>query len=485
MNIRIYRIAIWLFISVIVCSCEDYLDIIPKGQRVPKTLDDYAAFLENPSLTTLGDYEKKYLVNEFYEDPTYMHSNLLNEIHYYWLENQDRIEETESSGCYELNYSAIFYMNLIINDVPGISTSSENEKLYAKELVAQAKAIRALHYFHLINTYAKAYNPETATIDGGVPYVITSDDFELIPHQETVAKIYEHMLADLNEAIPDLPLEPKNFMYPGRAAGYALRARIHLFMHNWQEAFNDANEALKLNDYIFDYVAYYREYIDPEGVGHTIQDDQNAFSGLPRITYTLGEKENLLVKGGHALTTSLEITLQLPLQDSVENEFCTRGPERFEEGDTRFLCVFYRNEESGYYESKFRDNKNYGGLRTTEVYLIRAECHARLGELDEAMGDLNALREKRIVDYQPLSASSLSEAIELIRHERDVELMGTDMMFYDMKRFNTEPEFQRTLVKKDEQGIIRTLKPDSELWVMPFPISVTSLNPNIKQNTTI
>jgi len=103
------------------------------------------------------------------------------------------------------------------------------------------------------------------------------------------------------------------------------------------------------------------------------------------------------------------------------------------------------------------------------------------------MDDLNALRKKRIIAsvYQPLSASSLKEAIDYIRKERDVELLGSGMMFYDMRRFNTETEYQRTMVKKDDKGIMHSLKPDSELWVMPFPKSVTDQNTDLKQNTKI
>ena len=79
----------------------------------------------------------------------------------------------------------------------------------------------------------------------------------------------------------------------------------------------------------------------------------------------------------------------------------------------------------------------------------------------------------------------MKEAIDYIRKERDVELLGSGMMFYDMRRFNTETEYQRTLVKKDDKGIMRSLKPGSELWVMPFPKSVTDQNTDLKQNTKI
>ena len=57
MNRKIFRVAVLVFWTSVVCwSCEDYLDIIPKGKRVPKTLEDYAAFLQNPAFTVGGTY---------------------------------------------------------------------------------------------------------------------------------------------------------------------------------------------------------------------------------------------------------------------------------------------------------------------------------------------------------------------------------------------------------------------------------------------
>ena len=152
MNKNNIQLLVVLFFTVVgIWSCEDYLDIVPKGKKVPKSLDDYAAFLQNPYLTVLGaDYFKRYMVNEFYQDPAYIRTNPLNEIHFYWREDLDRIGIYESDGSYTGNYRAIFYMNLIINDVPSISVSTDEERKRARSLVAQAKVCRALHYFHLV-----------------------------------------------------------------------------------------------------------------------------------------------------------------------------------------------------------------------------------------------------------------------------------------------------------------------------------------------
>ena len=476
----------WLFSSLLFSGCNDYLDLIPKGKKVPTTLEDYRAFLQDPNVYTTGDFHKTYIVNEFKIDD-YMKSDPVSATNYFWLEDGDRISNLEYDGNYTNNYDAIYAANLVVEGVPTVSVNGEAEVKKAKAIIAQGKVLRVLHYFHLINSYAKAYDPATAATDGGIPYSTSSNNFETPIPQRTVGEVYGYMLNDLNSAIPDLPEEADNFMEANKAAGYALRARVYLFMKNFEEALKDADEALKRNDYIFDMVAYHREYVDPNGTGVNIQGDGAAIGGLPRITYSLGVRENLLVTGGINGVNSVTRPGNLPIKDSLENQHCTRDSSRYEVGDTRFLCTYYRSTAAGYYQYRRGDNMNIGGLRTTEVYLIRAECYARQGELQKAMNDLNALRVKRIVArvYQPLTATTRLEAINHIRHERDAELLGSDMMFYDMRRFNTETEYQRTMVKKDEDGIIRTLRPESELWVLPFPMNVTRFNPNLKQNTSI
>lgn len=54
--------------------------------------------------------------------------------------------------------------------------------------------------------------------------------------------------------------------------------------------------------------------------------------------------------------------------------------ERFEEGDTRFLARWkqYSENQDIYYKGMCNGYFNYGGLTTTEAYLIKAECQARL-----------------------------------------------------------------------------------------------------------
>lgn len=493
---RNYLLHTLIFLSagcLLLVGCDDYLDIKPKGKKVPSTLADYRAFLEASYVYTLGQNDR-YLVNEFLFQPTSLNSYPLVKANYQWIEEGgDRISLTNTESAYEGNYKGVYFANLIINDVPSLKKSGQAEEDEANELEAQGKVLRALHYFNLINTFAKAYNAATADSDVGVPIITASDDFESVIPQKSVADCYRLMLDDLTSALPYLPETSKSFMQPDKAAGYALLARVQLFMKDFDNAFTNADEALKRRSYIFDMVAYHTTNI---GKGASIQGGPSGkFSGLPRITYTLGKDENILMAHGNSMTELQGfLTSMIPMKDSVGGQNYVRDSSRFELGDTRFLCNFYRNTSMGVYAYQRRDDVNAGGIRTTEVYLMRAECYARKGELGKAMDDLNAIRRKRIINYpvpglpanftyKDLTASTITEAMDYIRHERDVELMGSGMMFYDLRRFNTEPAYRRTLVKVDHERIRRTLEPDSDLWIMPFPKTVTNYNSAIKQNT--
>ena len=103
------------------------------------------------------------------------------------------------------------------------------------------------------------------------------------------------------------------------------------------------------------------------------------------------------------------------------------------------------------------------------------------------MNTLNAVRQTRIRPevYQPLTASTLTEAIELIRRTKDNELIFSIVPFADARRFNQEGTYARTITKTYE-GETYTLRPDSHLWTMPFPAGAINNpgNGSIQQNVS-
>jgi hypothetical protein len=144
------------------------------------------------------------------------------------------------------------------------------------------------------------------------------------------------------------------------------------------------------------------------------------------------------------------------------------------------------------------------------MYLTRAECLLRGGNanIPAAMAILEKLRERRIKPeaYVPMSVNTQAEAIAALKRVARNENFATSKNFLDMKRWNaTETEWQTTLTKTltlAPQGFMPlggnpmngwmpippvitrsyTLRPDSPLWIFPFPQVATNYNPNLTQN---
>ena len=131
------------------------------------------------------------------------------------------------------------------------------------------------------------------------------------------------------------------------------------------------------------------------------------------------------------------------------------------------------------------------GMRTAEVCLILAEAMARLNDLSGSVEVLNQLREKRIKGSEAVlpEPATQREMMQEIINERRKELLFGFSRFWDLKRFNTEADCAKTitrtfpLVTTTVEQKIYTLKPDSRLYITPFPVAAREKNPNLTLNT--
>lgn len=462
-----------LMCCVMCSSCNDYLDIVPKGNKIPTTLADYEALLRDEY--TIGQTSISnalYLLNDYYVTVSNLNSPTLTRANYMWDETADRIllNNADESTYYQL-YAAISSCNLIIENVPSATEATDAERA---EVIAYAKVIRSLCYFVLANYYADTYDAATAGEKLSVP-LITSANINAPSQQVTIQVIYDFIIQGVQEAIGEgLPEQSMTVIHPNLGAAYALLARVYLQMQNYSEALNYANLALEQNDQLYDWNAYYDEHRS------TIENPED-YTGLPTPT-DYSYVENYYFRCGNGSPNYTTNELNIPVERA----------ERFEEGDARFLSRWklYSQNQDTYYRGVGNGYFNWGGLTTTEVYLIKAECQARLaqgGDFTEAMNTLNAVRQTRIRPevYQPLTASTLTEAIELIRRTKDNELIFSIVPFADARRFNQEGTYARTMTKTYEDETY-TLRPDSHLWTMPFPAGAINNpgNGSIQQNVS-
>ncbi|MDD4639647.1 MAG: RagB/SusD family nutrient uptake outer membrane protein, partial [Bacteroidales bacterium] len=141
------------------------------------------------------------------------------------------------------------------------------------------------------------------------------------------------------------------------------------------------------------------------------------------------------------------------------------------------------------------------GPTVAEMYLIMAECHARLNQLPEAQTAVNTLRAKRINNTAPanvinLTFSSKQDAITKILQERRRELAFVQR-WNDVRRLNNNDDpnddvvmtrsfygYSSSAILNNEGLKTYTLPKDSRRFAVPIPYTdIVAGQGVIKQNT--
>lgn len=435
-------------------SCDSYIDIMPKGNKVPTTLADYEPLLRAEyNVNYLPCLQALYLINDKYTYASTARSTTsLQTINYMWREEYDRTEFNSSTeDMFEYGYGILSTVNTIINEVPNATEATEAEK---NEVMAYAYAIRAMVLHQIVNFYANAYDPSKADTTPGIP-LIYSGELYAPYHQGTVKEVYDQIISDLNKAIElDVPEKSMTIVHPSRAAVEAALARVYLSMWEYDKALTHAQAALDRKSDLYDWIELYNQ-------NKSKVDDPDNYLNINSPMDATGVENIWFMNGScNPNTTNVDVVIS------------PERASRFEDGDMKFRVRWkpYQASNDYYYRGVLSGYFNWGGITTPEVFLIKAECLARAGKYPEAMDALNTVRLKRIHPdvYQPATASNEAEAIEQIRRTKENELVGSIFPFIDMKRYNAEGKYPRTLTKVFDDETY-TLSPTSHMWTMVFP----------------
>jgi hypothetical protein len=166
--------------------------------------------------------------------------------------------ENDVSNKWARLYESIQRANGFMARVSGMNEIGEDVK---RQYLAEARFLRALHYFELLKFW------------GGVPYYdettnVNVEYADLKKPRSSAEEIRSHILADLEEAIARLPVTWPEDEY-GRAtkgAAYALRGKVYLYNREWKNAASDFEEVVynKSNNYGYaldnDYARIFKLY---------------------------------------------------------------------------------------------------------------------------------------------------------------------------------------------------------------------------------
>ncbi|MFD2827082.1 RagB/SusD family nutrient uptake outer membrane protein [Leeuwenhoekiella polynyae] len=435
--------------SFISFKCQEYVEIDQPMQRTLTYTGDYQYLLNYVSRL-----EKSYFYPELASDDIEItdetFANNVTEKNanvYIWAENiYGDSEDTDWNTLYQQIYTA----NEVINGVLESEGGTEAEK---EEALAQAKVHRAFAYFSLVNVYAKQYDAATASTDLGVPLLLTPDLFVAL-ERASVARVYEQIITDLEEAVDFLPETQKNSFLPSSTGAIALLARVQLQIGDYEKALSLAEEALSrqsgvnnLENYIETPTSYPGRYEDQEII----------------LLKTLGN-------------TVLDFPLSQELLDLFDEKDLRY--ELFTAPGTNYPWSPF--EGRGYWKPRLRSQGIYIGPSVPEMMLIQAECLARTNNPDEAISVLNTLRSYRFkaADYQELETQA--NVLQEVLDERRRETFGTGLRWLDLKRLNKEPEFKT--ITRTFRGDTYTLEPNSNAYVFQINPIYIQKNPEIESN---
>ena len=446
-------------IILVLTSCNDFLDVAPKGELIPTTTNDFEMLLNDPRMMEASEYN----VLQYYCDDAYLPDMLLMVFKtvpflfksYTW--EKDIYTENEDDSMWTGSYSRIFTYNSIIDKV---MDSKEGTAAHKESVRGEALLGRAVDYFYLVNTYGPAYSEATMHTPS-VPLVLTDDVTQQLV-RNTPKEVYDQIIEDLKQAVEVLPEQPKLSAYRGSKDGaFGMLSRIGLYTGNWDMAAEYANIVLENHNTLLDYNDY------------SIIDDQMSIgrTNLPRL---YDNPEVFYIRQfGYQYSVSGLIWISPALEDLYE-----AGDRRFELYFTQYFSMMGSDmpwyNYSAFYELCITPT-------VPELLLTRAEAYARLGgatNRSNALADLNKLRQNRIEPafYVPLSSSDDSQVLKWVLDERRRELVYMGLRFYDQKRLNLEPEFAKDLTRVVE-GNTLTLPANSPLYTMTIWPKIANYHP--------
>lgn len=113
---------------------------------------------------------------------------------------------------------------------------------------------------------------------------------------------------------------------------------------------------------------------------------------------------------------------------------------------------------------------------------MKAECAARLGDVQPALQAINLLliNRHRKNQFVPITIQDPDALLRLILNERRKELIFRAQRWADLKRLNTEPRFAITL-KRVIAGTVYELPPNDLRYTFLIPDNVIKMT-GIAQN---
>ncbi|MGM9734979.1 MAG: RagB/SusD family nutrient uptake outer membrane protein [Candidatus Cryptobacteroides sp.] len=395
----------------------------------------------------------------------------------FWLWDV-RSTDSEIEAVYGSLYTVIGRCNFFLDQVGALRESLvDDDEIQALDYyTGEVYCARALAYSELIKCFCKAYDPQTAQSELGV--VLRTKWFESEPvRRASLYDSYQLVIDDLDKAasLLDPEYDYYNSVYFTSAAVNALRARVALYMQDWEVAVRYASEVIDSGTFT---LANARQtYTGTQTYFDYLWTNDSSFEIIWKIGFTTTSYGGAL--GQVFLNFTNDRTNYYPdyvPAQSVLNLYTS--------GDLRY-DTYFTNVRTGYANGlewpllvKYLGNETFLAsyiyhvnmpkpFRLAEQYLIRAEAYCRLGNYSKAGADLTTLRQSRFSSGGNLSVNA-DNWLETISNERVRELYMEGFRLQDLKRWGMGFERTPQSCSQDEGSSLKITK-DDPLFTWPIP----------------
>ncbi len=478
---NIYKILTALALVPVLPACSDFLDTVPDERMTIDTPEKVSALLVNayPKVSFAAIVNTRCdNVTDFGSTTTGSQPDMLFDFmgqNFLWMDvitNGNDTFEQFWSGC----YSAISTANHALEAIEAMGGAEKLPAQYGEALVT-----RAFAHFYIASLFCHYYEPETAAIYPGIPYVVAPETKPITQYERnTLEYTYSRIAEDLEEGMKYMT-EGSGFKAPAyhftsrSAIGFA--TRFYIMKKDYQKAVSYASQLIPVP-------AQFDPLLDEGGQPILNADgtpQQNVSSDDAAIKYVQGcfhpfateymsmasaddvsEAFNSSKRKGNLLIT--EATSSIAWSQSLYYQrygMTRRDIERTFLGsnatvDGQWTYPYYGGQSSGgmYYlvpkYSRFYDQDavdassfipyaNIPVLRMEEVLINRIEAYIMTDQYDKAIADMNVFASQRITDNGMGANSSYDPAKHCITRDKLLSVYNsalTDTGHF-INRYNT------------------------------------------------
>lgn len=470
-NIKIPVLSLLLLANF---SCSDKLELLPEQSLAGSQAFSSAA---NAEATLRGVYSQSQLLDVFGSGPQIIYDFQADNTDFVGsfptLQDINAYITTSPNATlqayWQVHYRVINAANSVIENVPTISDPKLTPEV-SKRLVAEAKFLRAITHFNLLHMFAQPYSVQNGATPG-VPLLLTSFTGEVsYPARATVAACYEQIKKDLTESLADLPAvttpASRGRATKGAAAGFL--SRLHLYKGEYQLAADFANQIIS-TPASYSLAANYSFYGATPTAEHVFAIVNSATDNGRTGSGGWASYHRPAANGGRgdcAMSDDLEASFKVEAADKRYADLST--------------MVTAANGQRKRMTLKYQDAANNTDLcpllRTSELYLTRAEALAELNGInDESLTLVNGIRTRAGLSAWTASTfTTKEEFVKAILEERRKELCFEGHRKMDLQRRGL------ALRATGPQAALAVF--GGQKTVLPIPQREIDLNKSLVQN---